>query len=343
MAARKSCTHLTWAEAKSNSGIGGSKKPLIPKKIDHGKALTAKIIAKKGASQDEISKEKTLMRRAKRGEERAAAAALIRAEEKERQRRETMVKPLDIARGQMREKADMLQKIDDDKRKGEDSGDNDGGQGQFVTGSAQQMLAECRELQVNELLGLEAIYNTDVDDGTNNEFRIVDSAEFELLQKHVDQWQVDPEDEVLLKKIAEHPLLSFTIQLCVDGVVHDGEDSELTALLLVRVTLPSLYPLGDSTVENSLPAFDIEYFCCTEREMECTPDKPLESLAYLDETRLKESLCAESKEILPDPCVYMAVTACLMERLFEFMKMSIQGRHVLEKYLSQKRSESLDG
>lgn len=298
-----------------------------------------------------MSKEKTLMRRAKRGEERAAAAALIREEEKERQRRETMVKPLDIARDQMIEKADMLQKIDDDKRKGEgeDGGDNDGGQRQFVTGSAQQLLAECRELQVNELLGLEAIYNTDVDDGTNNEFRIADSAEFELLQKHVEQWQVDPEDEVLLKKIAEHPLLSFTIQLCADGVVRDDhfsdmcEDGELTALLLVRVTLPSFYPLGGSTAENSLPAFDIEYFCCTEREMECTPDKPLESLAYLDKTRIKESLCAESKQILPDPCVYMAVTACLMERLFEFIKMSIQGRHVLEKYLSQKRSESLDG
>ena len=34
MAARKSCTHLTWAEAKSKVGGSSSKKPLIPKKID---------------------------------------------------------------------------------------------------------------------------------------------------------------------------------------------------------------------------------------------------------------------------------------------------------------------
>lgn len=65
--------------------------------------------------------------------------------------------------------------------------------------------------------------------------------------------------------------------------------------------------------------------------MECTPNKPLESLAYLDETKLKKSLAEEAKQMLPDPCVYMVVTACLMERLFDFMKMSVHGKHILDQ------------
>ena len=71
--------------------------------------------------------------------------------------------------------------------------------------------------------------------------------------------------------------------------------------------------------------------------MKCTPDKPLNSLADLDETGLKESLIEEAQQILPDPSIYMVVTACLMERIFEFITLSVYGKHVL---LDQKRNSN---
>ena len=51
MAARKSCTHLTWGEAKSRSGqaVSGQKKNKeVLRKQDHGAVLAAKIIKKQG-------------------------------------------------------------------------------------------------------------------------------------------------------------------------------------------------------------------------------------------------------------------------------------------------------
>ena len=294
-----------------------------------GKALTAKIVAKNGASQEDISKEKTLLKRAKRGEERAAAAALKRAEEKERQRMENMVKPYDMAKEQMIIMAGKLQKETSIINKGEED--------ECGTNNVQQMIAECKEMQVNEVLGLEAIYNTDDDDDdvANKEFCIAESSKFELLQQLIEDWQIDPESEQTLEKIVKHPPLSFTIQLVVDGTVHtDGDDVELATVILLNVTLPSLYPMGESS-NNNLPTFDIAYFCCTDREMKCTPDKPLNSLADLDETGLKESLIEEAKQLLPDPFVYV-VTSCLMERIFEFVTLSVHGKHVLD----QKRNSS---
>merc|ERR1711862_1017534 len=134
------------------------------------------------------------------------------------------------------------------------------------------------------------------------------------------------------KKIVEHPPSTCLLQLIVDGTIDEAENDngngnveELTAILLLRVNFPLLYPFD----ESSLPIFNIEYFICTDRNMLCTPDKPLDSLAHLDEIKLKKALVEEARQMLPDPCVYMVVTACLVERLFEFIKMSVQGRHVL--------------
>ena len=106
------------------------------------------------------------------------------------------------------------------------------------------------------------------------------------------------------------------------------------SVLLLKVTLPPLYPSEDFI--NALPIFDIEYYLCTDRDMECTPDKPLESLAFLDEKRLKDALSDEAQQMSPDPCVYMVVTSCLVERLFDFVKLSTQGRFLLDEYLCQK-------
>ena len=330
MAARKSCTHLTWAEAKSK--VGGSstssKKP-IPKKVDHASALTAKVIAKNSVSATDISKERTLLKRAKRDEERALAAAERRAEEKRREQAERIVKPFDLGKQRMIELADRLQK---DTTYADCS--------EYDSGAAElQQLVEYIELQVNEVLGLEAIYNSHHDDGddtTNKELRIDESARFEELQGLIEQWQMDPENESLCKEIVQHPPLSFTIQLVIDGAVdNDGNEKiDLVSLVLLRVSLPVLYPSEEHSF--ALPKFDIEYFLCTHREMEYPPDKPLESLAFLDEEGLRGTLNEAVQQLLPDPCVYMVITECLMMRLFEFVKLETKGKYLLDEFLLQK-------
>ncbi len=52
MAARNSCTHITWGEAKSkdNPGGNGKKVKAPPKKLPHNQILAAKIMAKNGFS-----------------------------------------------------------------------------------------------------------------------------------------------------------------------------------------------------------------------------------------------------------------------------------------------------
>ena len=118
---------------------------------------------------------------------------------------------------------------------------------------------------------------------------------------------MDPDDQGAMQSIVQHPCLSFTIQLVVDGSITEEGDTnlrdatiDLVCLILLRVTLPPFYPSeeelspsGDSP--HLLPAFDIEDFVCTHRDMKCTPDKPLVSLANLDEFGLKQLMTEEAK------------------------------------------------
>lgn len=251
------------------------------------------------------------------------------------------MKPFDVAKDRMIVMADKLQQRHDIHEEGSGGGNPVTDHQQFIAKGARQNVVECRALQVDEVLGLEAMYNADDVEAENKELRIAQSSEFELLQQLVEQWHMDPEDEDTAQQIGSHPPPSFTIQLIVDGAIRDEDVDngrwdgvELAAVLLLRVTLPSLYPLDGS----SLPAFDVDYFVCTDRDMDCAPDKPLESLAHLDETKLKEALAEEARHMLPDPCVYHVVHACLRERLFEFVNMSVQGRHLLGQYRGQNMS-----
>ena len=330
MAARNSCTHLTWADAKdktSNStGGGGGKKPLIPKKIDHGKALTAKIISKNSntSQSDRNNEKKTLLKRIKKDEERSLIAASKRSAEKERERKERLVKPFEQANERMMELAKKLQ-----RKKKSAGDDNDSDNNPMDPSMAEmQRVAECRELQLNEVLGLEAIY------ADTNELLVSHSSDLESLQQHIEQWQMYDSNEQVLKAIGHSPPVSFTLQLTVDGKCHsDASDDnhnnstnsrELAASLLLRVTLPALYPLD----ETSVPVFDVAYFIVTDREAVCNPDKALETLAHLEEGILKDALIIEAKLILPDPCVYEVVTSYLQEHLFDYVRMSVHAQHV---------------
>ena len=314
MAAKKSCTHLTWADAKSkvggSNGAGGKK--IIPKNTDHGKALTAKVIAK-NTSQSDIIKAKTILRRERKDEERAAAAAGKRAEERERERQVRLVKPFEQANIRMSELAKKLQQ--------EEVSVSEIDMSNYSIADMQKV-AECRELQLNEIMGLEAIYSD------THELLVSRSSDLETLQQYIEQWQMDDDNEQTLEAILKHPPSSFTLQLVVDGACESGGGNDdmntmnLTALLLLRVTLPTLYPFD----EKSAPVFDFDYFIATDRDAVCNPDKPIETLAHLEEYELKGALSKEAKQILPDPCVYEVVTSWLIERLFDFVTLSVHAQ-----------------
>ena len=111
MAARKSCTHMTWAQAKSKSGGGDhdrsrKKKTII--QVTHGQALTAKIVRKHSAPPEFTQTE---LRRARKQEEKALALADKISGEREAERRESRtVCPLDVALGQVEGEALRRQK-----------------------------------------------------------------------------------------------------------------------------------------------------------------------------------------------------------------------------------------
>lgn len=307
MASRKSCTHLTWAEAKASIGTsnkaGGKSKKQNFKKVDHAKALVAKTVAK-NISQEDMDREKAMLRRERKAEERAAVAAAKRAEEKERERMERFVKPFEVANEQMSEKARKLQ-------------EECGPDLQTITSNLSPVdmkrVAECCDLQLNEVMGLEAIYSD------TNELLVSHASDVETLQRYIDQWQMENDNDELLHSILHHPNLSFTFQITVDGIC---DAMNMTALLLLKVTFPKLYPLDESVT----PEFSIQYFTATDREAVCNPDKQIETLAHLEESKLKDALEEEAKKILPDPCVYEVVSSWLVERLFDYLAISVHAQ-----------------
>lgn len=310
MAARKSCTKLTWDEAKAK--VGGSnayteKKKPIPKNINHGDALTAKVIAKNGASQQELSQHKSLLKKARREEERAAAAAAKREEERERERADQVVKPHEQARERLKELA-LQQVVAFLAPETSSTTTND------FDLSEMKQIAECKQMQLDEIMALEAIF------ADTEEFLVSEASNLEDLREKIEEYQMDEEKEVLLRSVAEHPPVSLYLQLTLDG------DIDLVASVLLHVTYPQLYPLGGST-----PHYEIDYFMVTDRTAVCSADKPLESLAYLEETALRDALKTESGQILPDPCVYEVAVSWLSDNLFDFVTMHTHGQHATNK------------
>ena len=349
MAARKSCTHLTWAEAKGKVGGSSSSKNSIAKNTDHGKALTSKVISKLGPTKEDKTKQKLMLRRLKRDEEKAKEVERKRKELKEKERLEKQIKPYEVAQERVKDLAVKL------KLQNGNEHQNHGELSEVLsewTAEDLQKVAECRELQLNEMMGLEAIY-----EGTR-QFTISNASNLDKLQELIDEWQMvmgdmDEKELSLLRAIACHPPVSYTIQLTVDGTcqclsnISDGEELkiDLAVTLLISSTLPILYPSlndnEDDTIEieteategstGVLPIFKVEYFMANNREEVCNPDKPLESLGRLEEGRLMDALNQQGKELLPDPVVYEVISTWLVEHLFDYVEMSVHTQHWLER------------
>jgi hypothetical protein len=309
MAARKSCTKFTWAEAKSKtpgggSSSGGSKAP--PKKTPHNKILAEKIIAKSGDPQ-ERTLSKARVKRAQREDEKATAAIAVAKEERDRERRSRTVKPHEQARERMTELALKLQKAslkdDDDDNDKLNAGDKE----------KWNEIKECKEMQLDEIMALEAIY------ADTDEFLVSDASRLEEMRQTRETLFDDEDDEAALRALVRHPPLSFSIQLTIDidnsrQSVDDDSHMELVGSILLSVELPPLYPFAGSP-----PRFDFTDIMVTDKTAVCSPDKAPESLAFMDETKLREGMLKEATEILPDPCVYEVVT-WLSENAFAFLQ-----------------------
>eukprot|EP00545_Synedropsis_sp_CCMP1620_P001002 CAMPEP_0119014074 /NCGR_PEP_ID=MMETSP1176-20130426/9339_1 /TAXON_ID=265551 /ORGANISM="Synedropsis recta cf, Strain CCMP1620" /LENGTH=313 /DNA_ID=CAMNT_0006967211 /DNA_START=94 /DNA_END=1035 /DNA_ORIENTATION=+ len=307
MAARNSCTHITWAEAKGKAGANnnshGGKKKTAVRQVNHGQALTAKIVVKNSAPAEFNQAE---LRRARRQDEKTAALARKLANERELEKQhQDVVQPHDQAKERMSEVALELQAEAVKLSAGSDITSS-------VDLSEMQQIVQCREMQLDEIMALEAIF-VDTD-----EFLVAAESNADELRGKIEDWQADEENEALLTSVVQHPPLSYSLQLSIDGSNEDQMD--LVASLLLKVTLPPMYP------ESALPQFEVAYFVVTDRTAVCSADKPLESLVNLQEDKLLEALLEQAQQIVPDPCVYELAVMWLTDNLFDFCVLHTHGQ-----------------
>lgn len=367
MAARKSCTHLTWSEAKAKSGSTGSnsggfkKNKEVLRKTDHGKILAQKVIAgamaaaaaaTAGGPTAALVDDKKLKRAHRRQEEKAEAVSARRREEKERLRVEAAreVRPYDRAKERA---AQMMEERRSRRDTFPSTERDDDGKDHVAVGETLQRVAECRRLQMDELLALGAMFPPDSDDFVPSKASRLDELErlLEALDDAGGGSISDGGDETTLAAIARHPPPTFWIKLEVDdprscgggtaatddddnddgGGGGSGDDDndddgamDLNAVLVFRVTLPPLYldGTGEGPQPPQMPTWTFEYVMVTDRRQFCSADRALESLAWLDEGKLKVAMAREAEEVLlPYPCVYELSVPWLKEHVFEYLHM----------------------
>lgn len=313
MAARKSCTHLTWAEAKNKSGIGGPKGAGgkgKPKGMTHNQVLAQKIISKQLATEGNLVGKKSL-RKQTRDDVKAAAVLAAAKEERDRERRERTVRPYELAQERQTELAKGLQSssTSDDNNNSNTTGDVD----------TMKEIAECKGMQLDELMALEAIF------ADTGEYGVCEATRLEDLQQTHESYLEDEDSESVLQTLVDHPAISCTIQLTVPdemGILKPPEDTtttttmEFVAFVVVHVTLPATYPNA-----GTAPTIQIHDCMVADKNAVCSPDKPLETLAYLDETKLQEALAEEIQGILPYPCIYEAGVTWLTENIYTYLEL----------------------
>jgi len=315
MAARKSCTHLTWSEAKSRIGgssstSGGSSKnnksDIKKQASSHKELLAQKIIAKQAAASSE--QHGTITRAQQRRLERAdakAAVALAAARELRRQEEEEQaIAPCESAKLRMQQLVDELH---------EKSLTTPEAAKSIADRAEMAKVAECRQAQLDEIMALEAIF---VD---SDEFQMVDACGKDDLQELVEQLQEHEDDETMLASIFQHPNLTFTLTLTINDnrELDNGNDLELMASVVLLITLPPLYPLYDTPPD--IVIHDIMVMSQTAAPIR--PDKTLESLVHMQYGELATQLRNECTNILPDLCVYEVASTWLSEHLFEFAEL----------------------
>jgi len=155
------------------------------------------------------------------------------------------------------------------------------------------------------------------------------------LRQNLEALEADPDSDSLQSEIALQPPLSFVIKVEVNGTPKNSEeesseetfDMELNCTLLLRVTLPPLYlcASNDETEEDTVtsgPLWEFLYVMVTDPHLYCSADKPLESLAWLEEAALRDKMNQYAQEeLLPYPCVYEVAMTWLSENLFSHLQL----------------------
>ena len=310
MAARKSCTHMTWKQAKSKSGdydLSNKKKKQVIQ-VSHADALTAKVVRKNSAPSDFTKAE---LRRAKKQEEKAVALAAKVAEEREAERREREARtvcPTDLAKERMKAEAVRRRAMPTHAHAVDVESEHSLDDSQMV---------QCREMQLDEIDALEAIY------ADSEEFVLAEDADVDGLRERLGQWQEDgggsgDSNTDFALSITKHLPIRFCLQLVVEdemNVMGTVDGVALVATALLQITLPPSYP------EASLPKIEVAYFCVTDQNAQMGGDKALESLVHLEEERLLQDLTEQANDIVPMPCVYEVAASWLPEHVFEYCKL----------------------
>jgi len=314
MAARKSCTHLTWGEAKSRSGqaVSGQKKNKeVLRKQDHGAVLAAKIIKKQGGD-SKSAENKKLAKQFKKLELKAEERAAQRRAEVEEERLAKMeeLRPYDRVQEKVAEKMEELRdqefalKLESVGDAGVDLNDED----------TQVKIAECKRMQLDEILALEAMI-------PETDFMIYESSRVETLRELLDKYEADDSDEAARSEIAQHPPITYLIKVEADDDrnLPDDPEMDLNVTILLQVTLPPLYLNSDGSQK---PQWKIQYVMVSDKNAYCSADKALDSLAWLNEKDLFEGMNQNAEEeLLPYPCVYGVAVTWLSENIFSFLTM----------------------
>lgn len=308
MAARKSCTKMTWSEAKNKCGVGGSKNPnkstnKLSQHPDHGKMLAAKLISKSGPSENERIKNRQAAKTAKKDQIRQQELDQRRELQKEQRKLDEMVKTHEMAIQKRKELEDKFhKKLSSDCAESQSEGSNSDND----DSDRRNLICESKQLQLDEILALEAIY------GDTDLLRVSATSQQEALQEKIDEWQSDPDTTSLQTAITEHPALSYTLKRSID----DPENDDRVAHMLLHVLYPEDYPL-----ETTPPTITVIWCMVTKKSLLVSSNKPLESLADLDESGLFEALSKEAQEfLLGMPGVYELLDSWLGEHLFEFLQ-----------------------
>jgi hypothetical protein len=168
---------------------------------------------------------------------------------------------------------------------------------------------------LDNLMALEAIF-ADAD-----EYGVCEATRLEDLRQAHESFLEDEYNETVLKSLVRHPEASFNIQFTVPnemGILNNADDMELYASVVLHMTLPPKYP-------NTAPTIQIHDRCSmvTDKNAVCSPDKPLETLAFWDESKLQAALAEEIKGILPYPCVYEVGVTWLTENIYNYLELRV--------------------
>lgn len=295
---------MTWAEAKAKCGEGGSKNPnkatlKISQQPNHGKLLAAKIIAKQGPQEGERIKNRQAAKMARKDQLRQEQLDRQRELEKEQRKLDEMVKPCETALVKLKELQQKFHEKDANNMDGDDDCANSS-----TDDFDPETICESKQLQLDEVLALEAIY------ADQDVLQVAASSKLEELQEKLEIWQEDP--DIGQVAVIQHPPISYTLVRSID----DPEDDDFVVHFLLHVSYPNNYPL-----ETTPPTIRILWHLVTQKSLVVPFNKPLESMAVLQEEALFHAMSEEAQEsLLGMPSVYELLDTWLTENVFEFLQ-----------------------